>query len=93
MLPHRSRGLTERSDEYENVKNQKPWPPQSVDLNSGEHLQIWDPHDKPHSQPSSSKPQMREYLFEEIPLLEFQRLVESMPRTSEAVLVARGGPY
>uniref|UniRef100_A0A0E9XFQ8 Uncharacterized protein n=1 Tax=Anguilla anguilla TaxID=7936 RepID=A0A0E9XFQ8_ANGAN len=38
---------------------------------------------------------MREYLLEEwcsVPPAEFQRLVESMPRCTEAVLVARGGP-
>ena len=47
------------------------------------------------SPPPSSKHQMREYLLEEwcsIPPVEFQRLVESMPRRIEAVLAARGGP-
>ncbi len=58
--------------------------------------EILDRRVRQHSLTPSSKHQMREYILEEwcsIPPVEFQRLVESMPRCIEAVLVARGAQH
>ncbi len=85
-----------RFGEYENDVAHMLWPSQSPDLNPLEHLwRILGQRVRQRSPPPSSKHQMREYLLEEwcpIPPVGIQRLVESMPRRTEAVLGTRIGP-
>ncbi len=85
--------------EYENDVNHMLWPSQPPDLNPIEHLSgILDRHVRKRSPPRLSKHQIREYLLEEwysFPPVEFQRLIELMPRRTEVVLAAHGSqtPY
>ena len=69
---------------------------QSPDLNPIEHLwEILERCLRQRFPPPSTKHQIMEFLVEEwchIPPIEFQTLVESMPRQIEAVLEAHGGP-
>jgi hypothetical protein len=69
---------------------------QSPDLNPTAHLwEILERRLRKCFPPASTKHQIMEFIMEElsyIPPIEFQTLVESMPRCIEAVLAARGGP-
>ena len=80
--------VAEWFDEHENDVSHMPWPSQSPDLNPIEHL--WEILER-------RLRQIMEFLIEEwcrIPPVEFQTLVESMPRQIEAVLErSRPTPY
>ena len=72
-----------------------PWPSQSPDINPIEHL--WDILERrlrQHFPSPSNRCELTEFLVEEwcnIPPVEFQMLVESMPQRIHAVLAARSG--
>jgi transposase len=72
-----------------------PWPSQSPDLNPLEHLwEILERRLRQRFPPPSTKQQMMDALVEErcrTSPVEFQTLLESMPRRIEPVL-ARGDP-
>lgn len=82
------------SDEYENNDNYHMlWHSLSPDLNSDE--QVWNFLEQHVSQQSTppSIHQLRDYLLEEwclIHLIQFQRLVQSMPWINEAVVACDG---
>ena len=92
---HQARVVTEWFDEHANDLNPMPWPSQSPDLNPIEHLwEILEWHLRQRFPPPSTKYQKITFLMEEwccISPIEFQTIVEYIPRCIEAVL-ARGGP-
>ena len=92
---HRAQVVTEWFDEHENDVKHMPWLSQSPDLNPFEHLwEILERRLRQRFPPPSTKHQIMEFLMEEwchIPPIEFQTLVESMPRCIEAI-TARDAP-
>lgn len=90
---HRAQRITKWFDEYENDVNYMLWPLQSPDPNQVEH-RFWWTQIVTALLSTIIKTQTEVIPFGRImfPPVQFQTLVESVPRHVEAVLAACGGP-
>lgn len=92
---HRAKIVREWFSQHSAILTHLPWPPQSPDLNPIEH--VWELLERRIRQrpcQPSSLTALRVFLQQEwhnIPDLDLQHLVESMPKRVRAVIAAKGG--